>query len=80
MQMAESICHNQRRLMPVAAWLDGEYGMAGLYAGVPAILGAQGVERVIELDLLPPEQVQFLASAQAVRNLMEEVRPLLAGR
>src|SRR5438874_1716544 len=54
-QMAEAIVHNQRRILPCAAWLDGEYGMQGLFLGVPCKLGRNGLEQVIEVQLTADE-------------------------
>ena len=51
MQMAESYLKNKKRVLPCAAYLNGEYGVKGLYAGVPVVISAKGVERVIELEL-----------------------------
>jgi len=76
-QMARSILMDKKRLLPVAAYLDGEYGEKGVFVGVPAILGSDGVEKVIELELLPEEQEAFEKSVEAVRGLVKEVDMLL---
>ncbi len=68
--MAEAYLKDQKRIFPCAAYLTGEYGVHDLYVGVPVVLGAQGVERVIELALTPEEQVMFESSVAAVRELM----------
>lgn len=65
-QMVEAIVRDKRRVLPCAAYLDGEYGQRGIFAGVPVILGGDGVERVIELDLLPEERAAFEASCREV--------------
>ena len=71
LEMAESDLKNQKRVMPCAAYLNGEYGVKGLYAGVPIIIGAKGVERVIELDLTSAEKDAFMHSVGSVRALVE---------
>ena len=76
-QMTRSILLDKKRVLPVAAYLDGEYGEKGIFVGVPAILGYHGVEKVIEIDLLPAEQEAFKKSVGAVRNLVKEVDSLL---
>ena len=70
--MAEAYLKDQKRIFPCAAYLTGEYGVQDLYVGVPVVLGAQGVERVIELSLTPEEQGMFDHSVAAVRDLMGE--------
>lgn len=72
-QMAKAILLDKKRLLPVAAHLDGEYGEAGLFVGVPAILGSNGVEKVIEVDLTPEEKALFQKSVDAVKGLVIEV-------
>lgn len=74
-EMIEAILMDQKRLIPTIAYCDGEYGLNGLYIGVPTILGAKGVERIIELELSASEQKQFQDSAKAV----EKVRATLKG-
>ena len=69
-QMVEAIVNDQKRILPCAAWLDGEYGMSGLYLGVPCKLGRSGLEKVIEVDLSPDERAALEKSAQAVREPM----------
>ena len=76
-QMAKSILLDKKRLLPVAAHLDGEYGEKGIFVGVPAILGAGGVEKVIEVDLNAEEKTAFAKSVAAVRELMAEVDKML---
>jgi malate dehydrogenase len=75
--MAKSILLDKKRLLPVAAHLDGEYGEKGIFVGVPAILGAGGVEKVIEVDLNAEEKTAFAKSVAAVRELMAEVDKML---
>ncbi len=69
-QMVEAIVNDQKRILPCAAWLDGEYGMSGLYLGVPCKLGRNGLEKVIEVDLSADERAALEKSAQAVREPM----------
>lgn len=75
--MAESYLKNQRRIFPCAAWLSGEYNVDGLYVGVPVVIGARGVEKVIELTLSPEEQSMFDYSVKAVRDLTQSVAKYL---
>jgi malate dehydrogenase len=73
-QMAEAIVKNQRRILPCAAWLEGEYGMSGLYLGVPCKLGANGLEQVIEVELTDGEREALAKSAEAVREPMSKLQ------
>jgi len=70
-EMAESILRDRRRVLPCAAYLDGEYGVHGLFVGVPVVLGHGGIERVIEISLTPQEQAEFERSTAAVAELVE---------
>ncbi len=70
-QMVEAIVRNQRRVFPVCALLNGEYGMEGIYLGVPVILGKNGIERIIELNLNDSERALLNKSAEHVRNVMK---------
>lgn len=76
-QMAKSVLLDKKRLLPVAAFLEGEFKESGIFVGVPAILGAEGVEKVIDLELNPAEQKLFNNSVAAVRGLVKEVDALL---
>ena len=69
-QMVEAIVRDKRRLIPCAAYCDKEYGVGGYYVGVPVILGARGVEKVIELELTPQERADFEKSFAAVKELV----------
>ncbi len=69
-QMVEAIVHDQKRILPCAAWLTGEYGMSDLFLGVPCKLGRNGLEKVIEVTLSPDERAALEKSAQAVREPM----------
>ena len=73
-QMAEAIVNDQRRILPCAAWLDGEYGMKGLFLGVPCTLGARGLEKIIEVKLTDAERAALEKSAAAVRDPMAAVK------
>src|SRR3954447_13179122 len=73
-QMAESYLKDQRRLLPCAAHLTGQYGVSGLYVGVPTIIGQGGVERIVEITLAPDEQAMFDKSVAAVRSLCDAVK------
>ena len=75
-QMAESYLKDKRRVLPCAALLNGEYGVRDLYVGVPVVIGANGVERIVEVDLDAEERAQFDRSVQAVRDLVAVVQKL----
>jgi malate dehydrogenase len=68
-EMVEAILHDRKRVLPCAAYLQGEYGVDGLFVGVPVVLGAGGLERVIEIKLSDAEQAAFDKSAASVREL-----------
>src|SRR5215208_2278896 len=69
-QMAEAIVLDQKRILPCAAWLEGEYGMSGLFLGVPCKLGRRGLEQVLEVELTEEERTALTKSADAVREPM----------
>ena len=69
--MAESYLKDKKRVLPCAAYLNGEYGVKGLYVGVPVVIGAKGVERVIEVELNSQEKSDFTRSVGAVQSLVE---------
>jgi len=69
-EMVDSIVHDQKRVLPCAAYLEGEYGLEGLYMGVPCRLGAGGLEEVVEITLSADERGQLEHSAEAVRELI----------
>jgi len=77
-QMVEAIVRDQRRLIPCAAYCDKEYGVGGYYVGVPVILGACGVQKIIELSLTPEERAAFDKSAAAVKALVATMERLLS--
>jgi malate dehydrogenase len=72
-EMAEAFLLDQKRVLACACLLDGEYGVSGLYVGVPCVLGAGGVERVIEVEMNADERKLFDASVEHVRSLVEQI-------
>jgi malate dehydrogenase len=68
--MVDAICLDEKRVLPCTAYLEGEYGITGLYMGVPVKLGAGGVEEVVRLKLTPEEKKMLRASAAAVREVV----------
>ncbi|MFO7801861.1 MAG: malate dehydrogenase [Desulfovermiculus sp.] len=72
-EMAESILKDKKRILPCAAYCDQEYGVGGYFVGVPVKLGANGVEKVIEISLLPEEKKAFEQSVQAVKGLVQKI-------
>jgi malate dehydrogenase len=77
-QMVEAIVRDKKRLIPCAAYCDKEYGVGGYYVGVPVILGAGGVEKVVELALEPQEKAAFEKSVSAVKALVKSMNEILA--
>ena len=73
-QMAESYLKDKRRLLPCAAYLKGEYGVKGLYVGVPVVIGRKGVEKIVEIKLDAAEKKMFNKSVKAVKDLMKSVK------
>ena len=76
-QMVEAIVRDKKRLIPVAAYCDQEYGVGGYYVGVPAVLGTEGVERIVEIDLTDTEQAGFQKSIDAVKELVTTMAGLV---
>ena len=76
--MAESYLKDKKRVLPCAAYLRGEYGIRGLYVGVPVVIGAKGVERVVEIKLDPAEKKAFNASVRAVKKTVADADEILA--
>ncbi|MGI9411303.1 MAG: malate dehydrogenase, partial [Hyphomicrobiaceae bacterium] len=71
---------DKKRVLPCAAYLSGEFGIKGLYVGVPVIIGSDGVERIIEIDLNTAERQMFMKSVESVKGLVEactEIAPNL---
>jgi malate dehydrogenase len=73
-EMVEAILKDKKKILPCAAYLNGQYGVRGLYVGVPVKLGRAGVEQVIEITLAPDEQAAFDTSAAAVRELVDKLK------
>ena len=72
-QMAEAILKDKKRVLPCAAWLEGEFGISGVYCGVPVLLGAGGVERIIEVPLTTEERIALNASAGSVKSNIDKL-------
>jgi malate dehydrogenase len=70
-QMVEAVVRDQKRIFPVCAWLQGEYGLKDIYIGVPVVLGKNGIEKIIELDLYDAEKELLKESAEAVKGVMD---------
>ena len=75
--MAESYLRDKKRLLPCAAMLNGEYGVKGLFIGVPVVIGAGGVERIVEIELTSAERAAFDRSVAAVKGLVEAAKGLM---
>ncbi len=80
-EMAQSYLHDKKRVLPAAAYLSGEYGQRDIYVGVPVVIGAKGVERIVEIELNASERAMFEKSAGSVASLIEackKIAPTLA--
>ncbi len=75
--MAESYLRDKKRVMPCAAWLDGQFGVKDMYVGVPVVIGAGGVERIVEIEFTAEEKAMFDASVGAVRGLVEAAKGMM---
>ncbi len=75
-EMAEAFLKDQKRVLPCAAWVDGALGLKGMYVGVPTVLGAGGVERVLDIKMDNAEQAMFQKSVDAVKGLLEACRAI----
>ena len=73
-QMVEAIVLDQKRILPCSAWLEGEYGMKGLFLGVPVKLGRKGMEQILEIELTADEKAALAKSAEAVREPMSVIK------
>ncbi len=73
-QMVEAIVKDQKRILPCSAWLEGEYGMKGLFLGVPVKLGRNGIEQILEIELTADEKAALAKSAEAVREPMSVIK------
>ena len=76
--MVEAIVRDKKRVLPCAAYCDQEYGVGGYYVGVPVVLGAAGVERIIELELTEQERADFQNSVDHVKSLVATMDELMA--
>ena len=76
-QMADSYLKDKKRVLPCAAFLRGQYGVKDLYVGVPAVIGAKGVERIVEIKMNATEKAAFRRSVSAVRKLVKESSKLI---
>ncbi|MFN7286395.1 MAG: malate dehydrogenase, partial [bacterium] len=74
--MAESYLKDKKRVLPCAAYLNGEYGVRDLYVGVPVVIGEKGVERIVEIELDKDERVGFEKSVNAVKGLVEACKTI----
>ncbi len=72
--MAESILRDKKKVLPCAAYLEGEYGIKGLYVGVPCKLGAGGIEKIYEIALNDEEKAALLKSSGAVQELVDVIK------
>jgi malate dehydrogenase len=77
--MAESYLRDKKRVLPCAAWLTGQYGVKDLYVGVPVVIGAEGVERILEISLNADEKIMFDKSVASVRSLVEAAKKIASG-
>ena len=75
--MAEAYLRDKKRVLPCAAYCDGQYGLDGIYVGVPVIIGENGVERIVEIKLNDEEQTMFNNSVAAVKTLNEVVKRVI---
>ena len=74
--MAESYLKDKKRVLPCAAYLNGEYGVKGMYVGVPVVIGAKGIERIVEVKLDAKERAAFRKSVKAVEDLVAATKKL----
>ena len=77
--MAESYLRDKKRVIPCAAMLNGEYGIKGLYIGVPVVIGAGGIEKIVEVSFNAEEKAMFDKSVAAVKSLVEATKKIVAG-
>lgn len=77
MEMADSYLNDKRRLLPCAAFLQGEYGVQDMFLGVPVVIGAHGIEKIVELPLTTQEQTSLNRSIESVAQVIAEVKKLL---
>jgi len=75
-EMAESYLKDQKRVLPCAAWCNGEYGLKGMYVGVPTVIGANGIEKIIDIKLNKDETAMFQKSVDSVKGLIEACKAI----
>jgi malate dehydrogenase len=75
-EMAEAYLKDQKRLLPCAAWCSNEYGLKGMYVGVPTIIGANGIEKIVEIKMNKDESAMFAKSVEAVKGLVEACKAI----
>jgi malate dehydrogenase len=73
-EMVDAILKDKKKILPCAAYLDGEYGIKGLFVGVPCKLGASGIEQILEVKLTPEDHAALKKSAEAVRELVDVIK------
>ncbi|MEL6753936.1 MAG: malate dehydrogenase, partial [Pseudomonadota bacterium] len=74
--MAKAYLFDQKRVLPCASWCEGEYGVDGMYVGVPTLLGAGGSEKIVEFDFNDQEKAMFSASVEAVQKLVDDCKAM----
>ena len=77
--MAEAYLKDQKRLLPCAAYVDGALGLNGMYVGVPSVIGASGVERIVDIKMSKDEQAMFVKSVDAVKGLVDACKAIDGG-
>jgi malate dehydrogenase len=75
-EMAQSYLRDKKRVLPIAAYVNGQYGIKDLYVGVPAVIGEKGVERIVELNLTADEKAALMKSADSVQGLIDACKKL----
>ncbi|MGI9394673.1 MAG: malate dehydrogenase, partial [Boseongicola sp.] len=78
-EMAEAYLKDQKRLLPCAAFVDGALGLTGVYVGVPTVIGAGGIERIVDIKMSKDEQAMFDNSVEAVNGLVDACKGIDAG-
>ncbi len=76
-EMAKAYLRDERRILPCAAYIDGAYGLDGIYVGVPVVIGGNGVEKVVEINLNDDEKAEFQSSVDAVKGLIDITKTML---
>ena len=74
--MAEAYLYDQKRILPCAAYLNGEYGVKDMYVGVPVLIGANGVEKIVEIEFNDDEKKMFATSVEAVKGLVDACKTI----